>query len=110
MVNSTPYANPHVGSTVTLQIRTTNTRGLCIMKYAAKGQRHVLFPIDYNYVVYVNITFKLLMYLHISKTEILQTLRRAKISCLFWRKIRHTKCYMLLKEVSNYKRLPTKRP
>jgi hypothetical protein len=57
-----------------------------------------------------NITFKRLMYLHISKTEILQTLRRAKISCLFWRKIRHTKCQMLLKEVSNYKRSPKNRP
>ena len=53
MANSTPYANPRVGSTVMLHIQTTNTGRLCTMKYAAKGQRHVLFPIDRNYVVHV---------------------------------------------------------
>jgi hypothetical protein len=53
MANSTPYANPHVGSTVTLQIHTTDTGGLCTMKYVAKGQRHLLFPIDHIYVVHV---------------------------------------------------------
>jgi len=53
MANSTPYANLHVGSTATLHIQTTNTGGLCTMKYVKKGQRDVLFPIDYNYVVHV---------------------------------------------------------
>jgi len=53
MASSTPYANTHVGSTVTLQMQTADSGGLCTMKYAAKGQSHVLFPVDHNYVVHV---------------------------------------------------------
>jgi hypothetical protein len=55
MADSTPYANQHVGSNVTLQIQTANTAGLCTMKYAAKGQKHVLFPIDHNYVAHLQL-------------------------------------------------------
>jgi hypothetical protein len=53
MARSTSYANPRAGSTVTLQIQTTNTGGLCTMKYAAKGQRHFLYSIHHNYEAHV---------------------------------------------------------